>query len=296
MNFRFSYSYFSGFICNKLYKSISLFLACLFLSSSCSEEIKNPPWNIEVIPVVFSIITPAQAVQVYVGKSYSENEDSDIATYTTPRVYVSEKDSSWVELELSEKDSTLFIDTKGSLRVDMGKTYLLKVEYMGKTVYAQTTIPTESGIITDAECVIVSNSAGGSINGGNYTSNLCALNVHLKFPANKEYGCYLTAFSDRIDGFPFLSSENYLNANFTISKKISSFQLNIVTVDANLKKFMLAESVSSNMFDSEDITEVLASYGGVYPAFSNIQNGIGLFASFLINGELISVTQKETAN
>lgn len=264
--------------------------------SSCSEEIINPPWNVEVVPVVFSVITPAQEVQVYVGKSYSGNENSDMAVYSTPHVYVSKKGGSWVELERSEKDSTLFIDSKGSLRVDMSKTYLLKVEYMGKMVYAETTLPTESGIITDGECVIVSNSAGGSNNGGNYTSNLCALNVHMKFPANTEYGCYLTAFSDRIDGFPFLSSENYLNANFTLSKEISSFQLNIVTVDANLKKFMLAESVSSNMFDSDDITEVLASYGGVYPAFSNIQNGVGLFGSFLINCKSISVTQKETAN
>ena len=50
------------------------------------------------------------------------------------------------------------------------------------------------------------------------------------------------------------------------------------------------------MFDSADVTEVLASHGGVYPAFSNIQNGVGLFGSFLINGKLISVTQKETPN
>jgi hypothetical protein len=273
---------------------MSLFLVCLFMFSSCSEDIENPPWNVEVVPVVFSVITPAQAVQVYVGKSYSGNENSNTTVYSTPRVYVSEKDSAWVELEQTTKDSTLFIDTKALLKVDMGKTYLLKVESLGKTVFAQTTLPSESGIITVGECVIVSGNAGGSTNGTNYTSNLCALNVHLKLPTNKEYGCYLTAFSDRIDGFPFLSSENYLNANFTISKKISSFQLNIVTIDPYLKKFMLAESVSSNMFDSNDITEVLASYGGVYPAFSNIRNGVGLFGSFLIDGKSISVTQKET--
>jgi len=69
-----------------------------------------------------------------------------------------------------------------------------------------------------------------------------------------------------------------------------------VTVDPYLKTFLLAQSVSSNMFDSADVTEVLASYGGVYPAFSNIQNGVVLFGSFLINGKLISVTQKETVN
>jgi len=264
--------------------------------SSCSEDIKNPPWDIKVVPVVFSVITPDQKVQVYVGKSYSGNEDSDIATDSIPSVFISEKDSAWVELERSEIDSTLFIDTKALLKVNMGKTYLLKVDYLGKTIFAQTSLPTESGIITDGECMIVDSNAGGSTNGSNFTSNICALNVHVKLPANNDYGCYLTAFSDRINGLPFLSSEDYLDANFTISKEISSFQLNIITVDPNLKKFILAQSVSSNMFDSEDITDVLASYGGVYPSLSNIQNGVGLFGSFLINNKIISVTKKETTN
>ena len=296
MVIKFYCMYFSKQIYSKFYKVISLIIACSFLFISCSVEIENPPWNVEVVPVVFSVITPAQPVQVYVGKSYSGNENLHIAVYSTPRVYVSEKDSAWIELERSTKDSTLFIDNKSLLSVNMGKTYLLKVESLGKTVYAQTTLPIEKGIITDGKCVIVSGDAGGTTNGTNSSSNSCTLNVHLKLPANKDYGCYLTTLSARIDGSPFLSSEDYLNTNFTISKTISSFQLNIVTVDPYLKKFMLAESVSLNMFDSNDITEVLASYGGVYPTFSNIQNGAGLFGSFLIDGKSILVTQKETVN
>jgi len=245
--------------------------------------------------VVFSVITPAQKVQVYVGASYSASETNKVF-YATAKVFVSQKDSAWVQLESNVKDNSIFIDTKGLLKIEKGNTYLLKVETLGKTVYAQTTLPTEGGYITHGECVIVSSNAGGSVNGGDFTSNLCALHLQLNLPNNNEYGCYLTAFSDRIDGIPFLSSSIYLENNFTILKGIRSFEINTVTVDPNLKRFLLAESVSSNMFDSDDVTEVLASYGGVYPAFSNIQNGVGLFGSFLINGKLISVTQKETPN
>lgn len=272
-------------------KVISVVIACSLLFISCSIAIEDSPWEVDVVPVVFSVITPAHQVQVFVGKSYSGNEDLKKEVYSTPRVYVAEKDSAWIELERSTKDSTLFIDNKSLLSVNMGKTYLLKVESLGKTVFAQTTVPVENGTITDGKCVIVSGDTGGTTNGTNSSSNLCTLNVHLKLPANKEYGCCLTAFYERIDGFPFLSSEDYLNTNFTISKKISSFQLNIVTVDPYLKKFMLAESVSSNMFDSNDITEVLASYGGINPTFSNIRNGAGLFGSFSIDGKIILVTQ-----
>jgi len=55
---------------------------------------------------------------------------------------------------------------------------------------------------------------------------------------------------------------------------------------------MLAESVNSNMFDSNDIVDVLGSYGGVYPAFSNIENGVGVFGSFVKKSRLIIVTNK----
>lgn len=285
MNYRFCHLYYSKFKINKSFKVLFILLIGMLLFPSCSEDIENPPWNVEVVPIIFSVITPLQVVQVYVGKSFSEKDDSVITPYSIPHVYVSEKDSAWIELQSSENDSTLFVDTKGSIKVEMGKTYLLKVESLGKTVYAQTTLPTEGGKIIDGECMIVSNSDTGT----SYSSNLCVFNVHLKLPSNNGYGCYLTAFSDQINSMPFLSSEDYLDANFSVPNGISSFKLNIVTVDPYLKKFMLAENVSSSMFDSDDITDVLTSYGGVYPAFSNIQNGVGLFGSFLIADKMISI-------
>jgi hypothetical protein len=271
-------------------QKFALLFCLVFKLLSCTSEIENPPWDVEPVPVVFSVITPDQAVQVYVGISYSSNELPGI--YTSPRVFIAEKDSAWKELQKSTTDSTVFIDLQRKQTILPGKTYMLRVEYMDKIITAQTTLPNESAVITNASCVIVSTEAGGSVNGTNFTSNLCALNVQVKLPANPAYGCYLTAFSNPVNALPFLSYNTYLDPAFQIDKAVSSFQLNIVTVDAALKKFRLAEFVSSNMFDSDDITELLATYGGVYPDYSNIQNGIGLFGSFVVSSKNVFVTSQ----
>ena len=179
----------------------------------------------------------------------------------------------------SPQDSSIYTDEASLIQVKPGSTYLLKVEINNKTVYSQTTVPAEGGEIIQGECTVVSD-------------NICVLMLKLKLPDNRNYGCYLTAFSNRIDFYPFLTSESYLEPNFVVNKNISSFDVNIITVDSYLKKFMLAESVSSYMFDSNDIADVLGSYGGVFPAFSNIENGVGVFGSFVKKSRLINVTNK----
>lgn len=262
------------------------------LFMSCMDKTEDSPWTNEVSPVVFSAITPSEKVHVFIGESFTENKNSKDINYADTKVYMSEKDSAWIKLSPNPQDSSIYTDQANLIQVKPGSTYLLKAEINNKTVYAQTTVPAESGEIIQGECTIVSDQAGGSVNGTHYTENLCVLMLKIKLPNNRSYGCYLTAFSNRIDGFPFLTSESYLEPNFVVNKSISSFDVNIITVDSNLKKFMLAESVNSNMFDSNDIVDVLGSYGGVYPAFSNIENGVGVFGSFVKKSRLIIVTNK----
>lgn len=271
-------------------QKFALFFCLVFNLLSCTSEIENSPWNVPPVPVVLSIITPNQPIQVFVGKSF---DDKPLSTqFAAPKVFVAEKDSSWIELQKSTADSTVFIDLQRKQTVVAGKTYLLRVEYMDKIIAAQTTLPNESAVITNASCVIVSTEAGGSVNGANFTANLCALNVQVKLPANPALGCYLTAFSHPVNALPFLSFETYQDTGYKVDKNISSFEMKIITVDPALKKFRVAEFVRSNMFDSDDITELLASYGGIYPNYSNIQNGIGIFGSFVVSSKLVFVSSQ----
>ncbi len=74
--------------------TILQFFCITVILNSCALITEPSPWNEEVVPVVFSIITPDEEVQVYVGTSYSE--DTTINHYTPSKVFISEKDSNWL--------------------------------------------------------------------------------------------------------------------------------------------------------------------------------------------------------
>jgi hypothetical protein len=263
-------------------KILFILLATVIFGSGCS-AIENPPWNNEPVPVIYSILTPDQPIQLYLGKSYSENDTVNKCPYPEAKVYICRDDSVWVRLRRSDKDSTIFTDSSSLLKVVKGAMYSLRIELNDRIVHAQTTIPNESGEIIDGECIVTSENVGG-----NYTQNRCNLNIKYILPTANS--CYLTALSNRIGTTPFLTGESFQYANFFISYDTGSVDINIITVDSALKKFMLSELDSSMMFDSDDITTIIGSYGGIHPSFSNIKNGIGIFSSFVISSKLIFVT------
>lgn len=269
-------------------KILFILLASVIFLYGCS-AVEDSPWNNNPVPVVYSIITPDQPIQLYLGKSYSENDTVNTCPYPEAKVYVCGDDSVWVEMKRSEKDSTIFIDSSGLLKVIKGATYLLRIDLNDLTVHAQTTVPKELGEITDGECIVTSDKEGGDTNGHNYTQKRCNLNLSYLLPTNNS--CYLTAFSNRIGTTPFLTGDNLQYGDFLIPYDSTSVSVNIITVDSALKKFMMSELDSSMMFDSDDITSIIGSYGGVRPSFSNIKNGVGIFSSFVISSKLIFVIQ-----
>lgn len=269
-------------------KILFILLTAVILMSGCS-AIENPPWNNEPVPVVYSVLTPDQPIQLYLGKSYNENDTLNTCPFPEAKVYVCGDDSVWVGLKRSEKDSTIFIDSFGLLKVIKGGTYSLRIDLNDLTVHAQTTLPNELGEIINGECIVTSDKEGGDTNGHNYTQKRCNLNLSYLLPTNNS--CYLTAFSNRIGTTPFLTGDNLQYGDFLIPYDLTSVTVNIITVDSALKKFMMSELASSMMFDSDDITSIIGSYGGVRPSFSNIKNGVGIFSSFVISSKLIFVTQ-----
>jgi hypothetical protein len=267
------------------------FLFILFVTVilyGCS-AVENPPWNNNPVPVVYSILTPDQPIQLYLGKSFSGNDSLNNCPYPEAKVYVCGGDSAWVELKRSEKDSTIFIDNSELLKVVKGGTYSLRIDLKDRTVHAQTIIPNELGEITSGECIVTSDKEGSITNGHNYSQKRCNLQINYSLPTTSS--CYLTAFSNRIGTTPFLTGNYFQYSNFLIPFDSVSVAINIITVDLVLKRFMMSEMAGSMMFDSNDITSIIGSYGGVYPSFSNIKNGVGIFSSFMISSKTISVTQ-----
>jgi hypothetical protein len=278
-----SYSKILSFI-----KILLVLLATVIFLYGCS-AVENPLWNNEPVPVVYSVITPNQPIQLYLGKSYSENDTVNTCPYPEAKVYVCGDDSIWIEMKRSEKGSTIFTDSTGLLKVVKGGTYSLRVDLNDRTVHSQTTVPNELGEITGGICIVTSDKEGGNTNGHNYTQKRCNLNVNYSLPITNS--CFLSAFSNRIGTTPFLSGKSFQYGDFIIPYDSTTVTVNIITVDSALKNFMMSELDGSMMFDSDDITSIIGSFGGVRPSFSNIKNGVGIFSSFVISSKLIFVTQ-----
>ncbi len=259
-------------------KIIFLFLIISF--TSCIETV-DAPWNTKSIPAVFSVITPGSPVQVYVGKSYIDDDSTKINSSYPARVFICSSDSNWIELKPSS-DSTIYLDKDNSITVQKGNTYSLRVELKDVTLSSRTSVPNEQGTITQADCIVKAYSDANSYGG--------VLNVKYALPSNKDLGCYLFALSREYGIGPSLTGDFYQEQYFYIPSDSTSFLLNLITVDPYLNKFRIAQNITS-MQNSIGISALLGSYSGVRPAFSNIENGIGLFGSYVIESKKIVVSK-----
>ncbi len=235
--------------------------------------------------MVFSVISPDHRVEVYLGKSNFTKNASTPIPYPEAKVYLCGQDSLWIELKLQSADHSIYVDADNLMHIEKGLTYFLRIELTDKNLHAQTTVPVDGATIAEASC-IVSTSAEAST--GNQTGSL---KVKINLALNKEYGFYLSAFSAIIGYTGALSTGSYQNYKFLYPDDISAFTLNLITMDPYYKKFLLSETVNSGQsFDNDFMTIITSTFGGVLPSYSNIENGVGLFGSFITDNRLVTVT------
>lgn len=280
-----------------LLKKCLVFLACLALLTACGRsEIVGSPWDNAQIPVVYSVISPNEPVQVYLSKTYNSNFPVEKNPYPEAKVYLCGPDSNWVELTHLTADTTVFADTKNLLTVEKGKTYSLKVELNNTTIHAQTSVPAIPAIINEATCIYVKMAAHYSasvlINGKYVDANLNFLKVNFTLPANTDYGYFLTAFSEQPLGVTAITGNSYQNKDFFCPVDSTSFLLKLVTLDPFLNKYNEAESINFFQQDQEQsiVLALTQTFGGVIPQFSNIANGVGLFGSYVTDSKRVEIT------
>ena len=264
------------------------FLLLLIVCNLCScvrNEIVITPWSTEPMPMVFSVISPNNPVELYLGRSDFKKDSTTKIPYPEARVFICGQDSIWHELTMPSADHSIYTGAGNLLKIEKGSTYYLRNELTDKTLHAQTTVPFDGATIAEASCLVPANAqpSNGSMSG--------SLNVKVNLPQNKEYGLYLSAFSAVIGYAGSLSTGTYQNFEFLYPDNISSFTLNLITMDPYYKKFQTSETVNSGqIIDSDFITIITSTFGGVLPSYSNIENGVGLFGSFITDSRLVMVT------
>jgi hypothetical protein len=275
------------------YRPIPFIAFSLFMLTNCVNTVtESAPWNITPVPVVYSVISPGLFVQVYLGKTINTNLQDESKPFSEARVFLCDADSIWVELSRQSVDTAIYKDTGKKILVEKGKTYSLRVELSDRVLHAQTTVPDQYGTINDVKCIDIGSSGGSmSINGVLVRGNMCWLTVKYNLPDNKEYGNYLSAFSNEIGNSPTLTTGTYLDDYFLSPQDSTSFILSMVTTDKTLTKFRLSKYISPYLLSSGGVETIIELYGGVLPNFSNIENGTGIFGSYVLVNKRVEVSK-----
>ncbi len=276
-------------------EKLTFFLLLIILLSSCANSmIENAPWNNTPVPVVFSVISPNEPVQVYLNKTYSQNSPAVKNPYPEAQVYMCGPDNNWIKLTRLSPDTCIFEDSQKQLIVEKGKTYSLKVELSDRTVYAQTTVVPEPALIIDANCILTGDSDIRNIFDSQRYDTLLVNNLSIKYspPGNKDCEYLFSANSEQIYGTRFPNQGSFQSTDFGTPKDSTSFTLELTTVDPYYKKYLDAESINSlsnNYSNNSPILALIQSFGGVLPQFSNIVNGVGLFGNTVTDRKRITI-------
>jgi hypothetical protein len=224
-------------------------------------------------------------VMVYLGQSI---------LYPDVKVFLSEEGGLWTELTRCENDSNYF--SADSILVTKGKTYQIKIELGdGKSpLTAKTTVPAVAAQLSNASYSVNDTTTwfvgSGIAFEGIFKAEWDAL-------TEKDYGYLLYDCLGTID---FVQGENNCTSDIPdlfYPMDSVNFKLYLATTDIYLKKWIQNKRIQDNQtFDSGmfflDI--VLSSFGGVSPNFSNVENGIGLFGSYLVEENTFKINFDET--
>lgn len=267
------------------YRSIYFFFL-LILVSSCSQiDSVDSPWSQSEVPFVYSVITPGMPVKVYLEQP-APNPDA--------KVYFREKESLWTELTKCLNDSNYF--TSNEIIISKGKTYQIKVELgNGKSpLTAETTVPAVAAHISNAS-YSVNDTSTLFVGSGEAVEGVFEAGWNVL--AEKDCGYLLYNCLRTID---FVQGEKNCTSNIPdlfYPKDSVNFKLYLATTDIYLKKWIQNKRIQDNLaFDSGMffLDVVLSSFGGVSPNFSNVENGIGLFGSYLMEEKTFKINFDET--
>lgn len=267
------------------YSSI-VFLFLVFCMFSCVRvQTEGSFLKMEEMPVVFSVISPDIPVKVSLSKTLIESSLPDKLLYPDARVYLSADGTNWTELQRTEDESSpeseaIYRDKNNDFLIEKGGTYFLKVELEDLTLRAKTSVPTQKAEIVTAEIELFKEET--------YTRALLKTKLDLS-PKEKEHACLLSVFSkvhaaDEV----FVETENYSIDLYGVPEDAVSADVCLLTLNTNLKNFWKAASLSEfeNYYDDAILIDIILGFNGTKPLYSNIENGVGLFASYLVDKKM----------
>ena len=268
------------------YKQVLSITITLIIFASCAKVVDEAVlWELKSQPVVFSLISPSHPVQVSLSQTVLPNIKTDSILYPEAKVFICGEDKKWILLARQSLSPAIFRDVQNEIIVSEGQTYYLRIELEAVTLTSKTTVPIQKGIIIDSKFTadkeqnVEFRTIGGTLNAS--------------LELNKNDQCILIALSSNIytneDDRVFVE-QNIISNRLHIPDSINNFDLQLLTLDPYLAKYLLAKEIMHyKKFSEGNISVFTGTFTGLLPQYSNIENGVGLFGSFSVFSKNTSI-------
>lgn len=274
-------------------RRIAFLLGLLALVSCTRIEEVDAPWITGQTPVLFAILSPETPVQVYLGMTNTTNDSLLMWCYPEAVVSIRLKEGVWVPLTRQAGSNLFTLSEDSLLPIQKGYTYEVRAVLGAEqpVLTGSTTVPLVAARIASATLVVTDTAILYSYYGETVTGTL---QVQWNKLALHNGGYCLT----NDEGYPLDVVEGkqafkvYKN-DYLLSKEAVGLTLWLKTTDANLDAYLKTRDIQQSITfdDGQDISIILSAYAGVLPAFSNIENGVGLVGSFVQDSLYIHVSR-----
>jgi len=274
----------------KLFHSVViLILSCLLFGCVREDLVKIKPQADTEKLVVFGFLTPGKPVYIRIGRTQpfgSGMYDADNFHVTGATVSISNADGKTEQLQAVKGERGLYSIPQSAFPIKNGETYHLQVESPAlKTVTASTTIPTEKAVWGN---VMVSGYMDESYGGliyelyGNWKSisntGDVDYGVAVIYPGNEGRGLQYEN-----EGIIPVGNEYTVKRDIFFSGN-TSIQAVLVTRDKYYGEFSKVAQLTTdvlNYYHNAVFADIISGFKGVIPQGSNIEDGLGVFGSYL---------------
>lgn len=268
-------------------RQIACLLGLLALVSCSRIEEVDAPWSTGQIPVLFAVLSPDTPVQVYLGMTNTTNDSLLKRCYPQSVVSIRLKEGAWVPLT-RQAGSNLFELPEDSLfPIQKGKSYEVKAVLGAEqpVLTGYTTVPSQAAWITSASMIVTDTSTMLTSIGGQVCDAVTGtLQVQWNKLAQHKGGYRLTdEYGYPIDIVEGKQAFTVYENDYLLPREAVGLTVWLKTTDANLDAYLKTCDIQQSITfdDGQDISIIMSAYGGVLPAFSSIENGVGLVGSYV---------------
>jgi len=273
-------------------KQYALLLSLLALVSCVRVEVLDAPWDHTPTPVLFAVLSPSNPVHVYLGMTNTVNDSLLRHCYPEAALYLRQDQGAWVALTRQLGTNTFSLTHDSLIPIKQGMTYELKA-VLGQglpELTGVTTVPAEAARIASASYLVTDTTVHFTYKGDAVQGRL---QVHWNKMDGQEGGYHLT--DDTGESLDLVEGQTTCTVrinDYLLPRAADGLTLWLTTTDAHLEAYLKTVDLVRSFDDLSGhvITDILSAYAGVLPAFSNIDQGLGLLGSCVQDSFTVRLT------